>query len=139
MSAVTLWPRSPQAFAGFAAASSAHAARKVATDFITTERSARDNRGIRDRVSLASRAECSPDLARFPRCEAKLGYSPQSRPELFSKHSQRGAPPICDMLKRYKLGKAMSCNVPLRNRVPRTVLDRYACFIANTFKADFHL
>ena len=43
------------------------------------------------------------------------------------------------MLKRYMLGKAMSGNVPLRNRVPRAVLDRYACFIANTLKAYFYL
>ena len=43
------------------------------------------------------------------------------------------------MLKRYMLGKAMTCHVPLRNRVPRTVLDRYACFIANALEAYFYL
>jgi hypothetical protein len=43
------------------------------------------------------------------------------------------------MLKRYVLRKAMSCNVLLRNRIPPTVLDRYACFIADTLKAYFYL
>jgi hypothetical protein len=43
------------------------------------------------------------------------------------------------MLKRYVLGKAMPCDVFLRNRIPRTVLDRYTRFIADTLKAYFYL
>jgi hypothetical protein len=74
-----------------------------------------------------------------PRRGTQLGYRPASRRELVFEHGERGAPPICDMLKRYLLGKAMPCSVPLRNRVPGTVLDRYACFIANTLKAYFYL
>jgi len=65
-------------------------------------------------------------------------FSP-SRHELVSKRSQRGAPPICDMLKRDMLGKAMSSDMALRNRLPCAVLDRYAGFVANGFEAHFDL
>lgn len=54
-------------------------------------------------------------------------------------HRQRGAPPIRNMLKRYVFGKTMSSNMVLRNRIPGAVLDRYACFIANGFEANFDL
>ena len=43
------------------------------------------------------------------------------------------------MLKRYVFGKTMSSNMVLRNRIPGAVLDRYACFIADTLKAYFYL
>jgi hypothetical protein len=65
-------------------------------------------------------------------------FSP-SRRELVSKHSQRGAPPISGMLKRDMLGKAMSSDMSLRNRLPCAVLDRYAGFFANGFEAHFDL
>lgn len=65
-------------------------------------------------------------------------FSP-SRHELVSKHGQRGAPPISGMLKRDMLGKAMSSDMFLRDRLPRAVLDRYASFVANGFEAHFDL